>query len=526
MTTRRRSARSAPGFDRSAYEAELIAFWAEIGEALYAALAGFRDDPGTADIYERHAMLFEPAAIDGLRAASDGDSDEARQARALLAFAVEGNLERRVASLTDAIETAQARAVIMWRGEPIAYRAAGVRAAAMSDRRERNAFDESAAAAVEAINPLRLQRLDAMRAGLAELGYPDEVSLLSGLHGVDADALAADLRQFLLESETVYYAALRRYLAEIDIEQGDASSADLSHLLRGGSWDAWFEPRRLMPVLNATLGGLGIDLAGQSNVTLDVEARERKSPRAFAVSIRVPQDVRMVLQPRGGHDDFETALHELGHVEHRANTDVSQPVAWRLLGDGSVTEAYAFLLQYLVMEPAWLAEHLGMDERAAVGWLDFAAFRKLVYLRRYAAKLLYELRLHRDEEIEVARSYYAGLLGLLVGVRQRDERFLSDLDDHFYAARYLRAWMLEGSLRASLQASHGASWWRDAGAGETLRRSWSVGQAWNADDVVAHLGYDHLDWRPVLRQIRTRLIGEMSGYGGPNITTRAGTRKV
>ena len=46
------------------------------------------------------------------------------------------------------------------------------------------------------------------------------------------------------------------------------------------------------------------------------------------------------------------------------------------------------------------------------------------------------------------------------------------------------------------------------------------------EDVVARLGYDPLDWRPVLRQIRTRLIGEMSGYGGPNITTRAGTRKV
>jgi hypothetical protein len=44
--------------------------------------------------------------------------------------------------------------------------------------------------------------------------------------------------------------------------------------------------------------------------------------------------------------------------------------------------------------------------------------------------------------------------------------------------------------------------------------------------VVAHLGYDSLDWRPVLRKIRTQLIGEMSGYGGPNITTRAGTRKI
>ena len=39
-------------------------------------------------------------------------------------------------------------------------------------------------------------------------------------------------------------------------------------------------------------------------------------------------------------------------------------------------------------------------------------------------------------------------------------------------------------------------------------------------------GMIRLDWRPVVRQIRAKLIGEMSGYGGPNITTRAGTRKV
>ena len=53
-----------------------------------------------------------------------------------------------------------------------------------------------------------------------------------------------------------------------------------------------------------------------------------------------------------------------------------------------------------------------------------------------------------------------------------------------------------------------------------------LAEATSTDDVLAQLGYDALDWRPVLRQIRTRLIGEMSGYGGPNITTRAGTRKV
>jgi hypothetical protein len=118
------------------------------------------------------------------------------------------------------------------------------------------------------------------------------------------------------------------------------------------------------------------------------------------------------------------------------------------------------------------------------------------------------------------------MLGGALGVRIAPQDYLARTDDNLYVARYIRAFMLQGSLSAWLRASHGESWWRSPQAGDALRRSWSRGQQWNAQDVVAHLGYDRLDWRPVLRQIRTRLIGEMSGYGGPNITTRAGTRKV
>ena len=526
MTTRRPAARRASGFDRTAYERDLAAFSAELGEAEYLSLSGQRDDPGTAEIYARHAGLFERPAIDGLTAAAAGDDEAARQARALLAFAVEGYLERAVAPLTDAIQSAEARAVIIWRGERIGYRTASIRVSRLSDRTERNALDASYREAEDAINPLRRERLERLREAMAELGYADEVELTSRLHGIDVDAMAEEMRRFLSESETVYYAALRRYLAEIDIEQGDASTADLAYLLRGTGWDAWFEPRRLMPIMEATLAGLGIDLRAQPNVTLDVEPRPNKTPRAFAMPVRVPEDIRLVLQPRGGHDDYETALHELGHVQHFAHVDPQLPIAWKLCGDNSVTEGYAFLLDHLTTDPGWLTEHMRMPDAELAGWLDFAAFRRLWYLRRYAAKLLYELRLHRDADIGLARAYYAGLLGLLVGVRTSEERFLSDVDDHFYAARYLRAWMLEGSLTASFRSLHGENWFRVPAAGETLRRSWSRGQEWDAEDVVAHLGYDRLDWRPVLRQIRTRLIGEMSGYGGPNITTRAGTRKV
>ena len=254
-------------------------------------------------------------------------------------------------------------------------------------------------------------------------------AVADAVNGFDAAALAGQLQAFTAASETVYYAALRRFLAEIDIESGDASIADLRHLLRASSWDAWFEPRRLMAAVTETLRGMGIELGEQANVVLDMEHRPNKTPRAVCVPVRVPGDVRLVMQPRGGHEDYAAALHEIGHVEHFALTDASLPAADRHAGDASVTEGYATLLQGLLSEPAWLAEHLGMPPEEIAGFVDFAAFRKLYLLRRYAAKLLYELRLLRDPDPAVGTRHLrrharpaergAGPGGELAGGRRR-----------------------------------------------------------------------------------------------------------
>ena len=133
--------------------------------------------------------------------------------------------------------------------------------------------------------------------------------------------------------------------------------------------------------------------------------------------------------------------------------------------------------------------------------------------------------MHRGGEPAVMRATYAGLAGLLTGVREPEERYLA-FDEGMYGANYLRCSMLQATLADYLVAKHGETWWRTTAAGDTLKRAWSRGAEWTSEQVVAHLGYDSLDWRPVVRQIRAKLVGEMSGYGGPNITTRAGTRKV
>lgn len=524
MSPRAAAARKG-AFNRSAYERDLGRFIAEREEELYQHGAGLRDELALDPIYAKHASLFSRPMVDALRGLLDAGGPETGHNRALLAVATDGFIEQAIAGQTDAIGTAEATAVVVWRGESIPYRALRNRISDISGRAERNALYASYLEAEEALNPMRQARFDRIGELARELGYADYVELIRTTRGFDPDQLGADIRAFLADSETPYFAALRRYLARIEIEQGDASLADLWYLLRGSGWDNWFDERRLVAVLESTLRGLGIDLRDQAGATLDIGARPNKSPRAFVSVVNAPRDVRLVIQPHGGWDDYGAVLHEAGHLEHFLHVDPKLPVSLRELGDASVTEGYAMVLERLLTEPEWLIEQLGMPAEHAVAFADFSSLYYLVALRSLAADHLHELRMHRGGEPAVHRATYSGLAGLLTGVRHPEERYLA-IDDGMYAASYLRCFMLESALTVNLVTKHGETWWRTPAAGETLKRAWHRGQEWTAEQVVAHLGYDSLDWRPVVRQIRAKLIGEMSGYGGPNITTRAGTRKV
>ena len=70
-------------------------------------------------------------------------------------------------------------------------------------------------------------------------------------------------------------------------------------------------------------------------------------------------------------------------------------------------------------------------------------------LRRYISKFLYELELHKDYHIDGRAELYEKYLtdGLKAG--HRWQYWLSDLDNAFYSAGYLRAWILKFSFGIS-----------------------------------------------------------------------------
>ena len=248
---------------------------------------------------------------------------------------------------------------------------------------------------------------------------------------------------------------------------------------------------------------MGVDTGAEGRIQLDLEPRPAKSSRAFVAAVEIPDRVILVTRPAGGPDDYRAFLHELGHALHYGYTDRRLPVEFRYLGDASVSETWAFLLDGLLGERGWLRRFLGMDHPE--DFLRLAAFHKLFLLRRYAAKLQYELAVHGGAGARGRADLYSELLGRATRAEFPRQMYLSDVDLHFYAARYWRAWRFEAQLREFLTERFDEEWYRNDRTGPFLLGLWRQGQRHPVEALAAHLGLppDGLD--PLLRQVTRHL---------------------
>lgn len=369
--------------------------------------------------------------------------------------------------LDAAIAAAERDAVVIWRSERIGFEDLPNRIARTDGRQERDGLYAGWIEALEAINPVYEDRLAHWRAAASASGIDDLAVALAG--GRDLEELSLYLERLAIHSETVYHAALRRYMALVDIEQGDATVADLWHVTRGAAWNHWFG--------------------------------ERELDRAAAEAGR------------------EVASDAHGDGWRSAESGLAGDDAGRTTPSGAVAEVYGSLAG----DPAWLGRALHMDPDEIASFADFAAFVRLWRLRRSLAVTQYELRLYRSDDPALQRAYFSGIVGHTTGVDVPEAAYLHDVGAPFSSLLDLERTMLAGAMAGTVEHRFGSEWWADGGARVLLDE---LAESASTEDALARLGYDGLDWRPVMRQIRTRLIGEMSGYGGPNITTRAGTRKV
>ena len=492
--------------DLSRIRDDLEKFAEALSREEYLTRAGLKDESRAAAIRERYATLASRSLFDEVwgKAREVSGNNEARRLRFLAEFVATNWIEYQVREPSDRLTTTEVGQTIAVDGERIPLRSAEVRIKNEADRSRRAALESARLSSIAELNGLRRQLLEQSHAEAQRLGFAGYTALCRELSSIDLIALRDLTRPILSRTQDTYRDLLGWYLRRwVGVQLKEARRHDLARLFRAPEFDGRLPPGALREAAEAPLRRMGIDPNAAGRITVDDVPRPKKAPRAFVATPRIPDEVILVVRPGGGPDDYAAFLHELGHALHFAYTDPRLTVEDRRLGDASVTEAFAFLMDGLLRERGWLRRFVGVAEPADL--LRFNGFHKLWFLRRYAAKLEYELILHEEGPTPRSADLYRDLLAAATLVDWPRELSLADLDPFFYAARYLRAWLFEAQLRDLLRERFDEEWYRNDRAGPFLLALWGRGQRHPIEELAMELGIGPLSPDPLLAQLATAL---------------------
>lgn len=457
------------------------------------------------EIYERYEDLFtDEALIRFVASEMETQTDELgrRRLNYLRGFLIDEFIGLRVGDLDDRVLDLQAGETLSVGGQEMAFRDVYSEMFNSSDRQWRRRVYEARSSFVrERINPHLTERLKVQREACRQFGFRDYGDFQDRIHQADFEKLSDLCEELLYETELIYSRLLEETAGmTVGLELHQIRVYDRPRLFRGQSFDAHFPGDRMVPLLESTLDEMGIRLAEQDNIDVDVENRPEKEPRPACYIISVPDDIRVLVKPLGSAEDYESLFHEMGHAQHYAHTAVPQ-FEFRVLGEDGVTETYAFLFENLFMDEVYLIERVGLTEETALAYLRQALLADLSSLRYYCALFLFELQLHAglEKPWRVYRDLWERARLTRMNLPEAEADYLMANED-FYSVGYLEAWLLEAQLREILRDRYGPQWFADPRTGELLKELWALGSARTTAELSRELGYETLDAAALRRQ--------------------------
>ena len=489
-------------------------FMEALSREYYEAHSGLKGSAELQPIYHAHRGILGPEALEVAREAFTGSADgseERRSARLLLDWQVESQSSRQLAALDEREIAWEADAVLQLSdGRQMSYQRAAIETGNSTDRRERAMIETARADIVEReLAPMRRERLQRERditesLGLAS-GYNPSWELLNGISlGGLRDECAAFLRDTQAMWDETYPAFVKKVLG---MDPREATRADALALFRAREFDQFFPASDMERSIRRQVSEMGMDPTAGGRVRFDTSEREGKRSRAFCAPVRVPDEVYLVLRPHGGQTDWSTFLHELGHALHFAYMRPDLPMEYRWMGDNSVTEAYAMLFDHLMQDAGWLQRYTGLERNGTPAFLRTAGFEELHYLRRYAAKLIYETQLFGgDVTWDAAPDLYVQLLTSATSFQYSPADAFVDIDPRYYAARYLRAWQLQALIAETLVEQNNVDWWRNPRAGPWIAESlFGEAQRELAQEQAQRVAGKGLSFAPLVRKVESML---------------------
>ncbi|MCL4262734.1 MAG: hypothetical protein KJ069_05945 [Anaerolineae bacterium] len=455
--------------DIADYQRRAEIFWQAEVLALYRAEAGLAAQSELASLYEEFAELFSVDWVRELIETSRLHPDS--EVRYLAAFAAMRHLRQVSSPCDEAFWGQLGTAAMVWEGESLPFHITTGVLGTEPDPVRRQLLYRGRSELVAESNWMLQERWQRINGQAGFLGFETYHALCDELHGLRLESLELMAQAFLKETAVPYFRALSHWSQTI-LGAAKPQAADMFYLLRGNQFDGLFPAEKLQAAVYRAAHLLGFSLERVTGLEIDLAPREGKSPRPFCAFVHVPDDIKLVVNPAGGHQDYKAVFHELGHALHGRHIPAHLPFATRYLGDDSVGEAYAFLFEQLPTNPIWLNDLLGTADYSA--YVDYMRFVRLLFARRCAAKVLYENQLHTG--LSDPAGFYTAVLQEHLGLNISPAYHLLDVDDGYYNAQYFRAWMLAAQIAAWLEVEVGKEWMLSPAAGTFLQALWQKGQ--------------------------------------------------
>lgn len=470
---------------------EIPKFFEELNYELYLNYSGQKASLETSKIYAKYPHLRNKEFILKLKTLTD------KSARYLASFLMENYIWSSISKIRDKISTLETKIELEYKGRKISYRSAPNFIANEENREERRKLYYARIKASYKINRYLIMQWRKFHELSKELGFANYLEYCAYKNLKNYDELKKQAELFLDRTKSLYADLMKEEFKKIGLDFDDSERHDLAFFFRASKFDKLFPKEKMLEIFNNFLEDFKLSLKNYPSIILDLEEREKKTTRAAVFPVDIPNKIYLVVYPKGGQDDYLALFHEAGHAFHFANISKDTLPEFKYLGPSSLTETFAFLFEYLLLQRSFLKRYLVVDEE----YLRFQYLYKLYFLRRYCSKLLYEIKLN-SEGIERKSGYeYKKIMEANMITKHERASFLSDIDPGLYTAEYLEAWFFESQLRSHLIDKFGEEWFTSENALNYLKKIWSRGFEHTVEEIAKEIGFKGVDSGYVCEEI-------------------------
>ncbi len=226
------------------------------------------------------------------------------------------------------------------------------------------------------------------------LGYDDYPSLALAREHLTVAELEKIFAKYERETRGAYEELLAEGVARFNLGRVEAWDLNYVAYQLTSADDKYFPGEAALPSLAEVVKGFGHDLDAMG-VPIYQDADIPYGGLCFP--IRVPDDIRILLNLKDGMGDLQTLYHEFGHAVHRKFTACGS-FALKHGDAGFFAEAMADTWGLFVSRPAWLRAFTSItdDEISRVVAAAEKAFA--VRVRRFMASQSFEIDAYRDAD--------------------------------------------------------------------------------------------------------------------------------